>query len=60
MKKKLEKKRKAITQALANLKIDGIEINKNYLFLYEDKIIESLSNEVKLTLKTGGNNGING
>ena len=51
MKKKLEKKRKAITQALANLKIDGIEINKNYLFLYEDKIIESLSNEVKLTLK---------
>lgn len=60
MKKKLEKKRKAITQALANLKIDGIEINKNYLFLYEDKIIESLSNEVKLTLKTGGNDGING
>lgn len=60
MKKKLEKKRKAITQALANLKIDGIEINKNYFFLYEDKIIESLSNEVKLTLKTGGNDGING
>ena len=60
MKEKLENKREAIVQALANLKIDGISVDESYLLDYENKVTESLNiNVPKLTLKSGGNNGIN-
>ena len=60
MKEKLENKREAIVQALANLKIDGISVDESYLLDYENKVTESLNiNVPKLTLKFGGNNGIN-
>lgn len=60
MKKKLENKREAIVQALANLKIDGISVDESYLLDYENKVTESLNiNVPKLMLKFGGNNGIN-
>ena len=35
MKEKLENKREAIVQALANLKIDGISVDESYLLDYE-------------------------
>lgn len=60
MKEKLENKREAIVQALANLKIDGISVDESYLLDYENKVTESLNISVpKLMLKFGGNNGIN-
>ena len=60
MKEKLENKREAIVQALANLKINGISVDESYLLDYENKVIESLNiNVPKLMLKFGGNNGIN-
>ena len=60
MKEKLENKREAIVQALANLKIDGISVDESYLLDYENKATESLNiNVPKLILKFGGNNGIN-
>ncbi len=60
MKEKLENKREAIVQALANLKIDGISVDESYLLDYENKVTESLNiNVPKLMLKFGGNNGIN-
>ena len=60
MKEKLENKREAIVQALANLKIDGISVDESYLLDYENKVAESLNiNVPKLMLKFGGNNGIN-
>ena len=60
MKQKLENKREAIVQALANLKIDGISVDESYLLDYENKVTESLNiNVPKLMLKFGGNNGIN-
>lgn len=60
MKEKLENKREAIVQALANLKINGISVDESYLLDYENKVTESLNiNVPKLMLKFGGNNGIN-
>ena len=60
MKEKLENKREAIVQALANLKIDGISVYESYLLDYENKVTESLNiNVPKLMLKFGGNTGIN-
>lgn len=61
MDKELEKKRKAINQALATLKIDGITVNDSYLLTYKNIVYKMLfeSDQPSLKLKLGGSNGIN-
>ncbi len=57
MEVKIDKKRKAIIQALATLKIDGIYLTQNFLDSYKKKVIEELCETPRLVLKSGDKNG---
>lgn len=54
----VNKKRKAIVQAQASLRIDRIYLRPSYLVSYINQSTKTINNGPTLVLKRGGTNGI--